>query len=265
MRPVDYRDGIDTVEVFRRLTVGWGIIVALAFLGSLVGYALGHVIRPNYIASAVLNIGFDYGRTLPLDEEALRYANERIREFLLSDEVLTQASAYLPEGVELPPSIPALRSTLRLSQRESSWEMTVTSEDPDLAAALANAWAQAAEERLREAEKHAWRVMEYQALVSGAGCQLRRGPEGAGTAVWVCDTDTFGVDPDAVLDEILEEAKLGRGILPGASFYFSERADFPDQPSSEGRGSFILAGALTGVLAGLALAMVPPAKDKSRQ
>ena len=259
----DAREGIDTAEVFRRLAAGWSLVVALAAVGSLIGFGLARVIRPEYQASAVLSIGFDYGRTAPLDEDALRYANERVREFLLSDDILSSATDSLPEDLDLPANTPELRSTLRLSQRESSWELVAISEDPFMAAALANAWAQAAEDGLREAVKHAWRVGEYQALVSGAGCQLRVDPEGTGSAMWVCDTDTFGVDPEAVLDEILEEAKLGRGILPGASFYFSQRAEVPEQASSEGRGGFILAGLLTGLLVGSAWAAMRPSKARN--
>ena len=256
----DSQEGITSIEVFQRLAAGWVVIVALAAIGSLIGYGLARVIGPNYQASAVLSIGFDYGRTVPLDEEALRYADERIREFLLSDEILARAAGNLPKDLPGPQDIPDLRSNLRLSQRESSWQLVMINKDPVLAAQLANAWAQAAEEGLREAAKHAWRVKELQALVSGIGCQLREDTAEGGSAMWVCDTDTFGVDPEAVLDEILEEAKLGRGILPGASFYFSQRAEAPEQASSEGRGSFVLAGLLTGLLLGTAYAAIRPAR-----
>jgi hypothetical protein len=145
--------------------------------------------------------------------------------------------------------------------------MAVIDKDPVFAAAAANAWAQSAEEGLREAVKHAWRVREYQALVSGIGCQLRRDPSGNGSAVWVCDTDTFGVDPEAVPDEILEEAKLARGILPGMSFYVSQRAGIPEQAISQGRGSFVLAGLLTGLLLGTSYIAMRPARvgDTGRQ
>jgi hypothetical protein len=254
------QQGIDTSEVFRRLVRGWGWIMALSVAGSLLGLVLAGSMALSYQASAVMGVGFDYGRTLPLDEEAMRYANERVREFLLSDEVLIQAVELAPEAFDMPQEISSVRLNLRLSQKESSWELIAIADDPEGAVAFANAWAGAAEKELREAARHAWRVKELQALASGIGCQLREDPTENGTAVWVCDTDTFGVHAEDVLPEILEEAELGRGILPGASFYISRQAGVPAQPTSHGRGTYILAGLLAGMVLGSAFVVVRPAR-----
>ena len=79
---------VDSKDLLQRLIGRWPWLLAAACLGGLLGLGASGLFPPVYEAVAVVGVGVDYGRTLPLDDEALRHAFDRAREVFLADETL---------------------------------------------------------------------------------------------------------------------------------------------------------------------------------
>lgn len=239
-------------ELAAQLVRRWLSIFALAVLGAIAGWGVSELRPPIYAATAVLGIGIDYGRTLPLDDRAEQVAMDRVRALLLSDETLEAALASL-RGIQAPVSTgaAALRRWIRLEDTRSEWQLTAYNANPNLAAAIANAWATAAMESLEQASWHAWRAAELQQELYGLGCILVLSPTDAPQPVWRCEATQPVADAEKVLGELLAETRLSRGVLPSLSYSLLQEAQAPMAPVFGGRGWLVLAGLACGALLGI--------------
>lgn len=234
----------------------WWVILLCAVIGAVGGYIWSRLNPPLYEASAILEVGVDYGRTEPMDAVVQQHALDRVRSLLLSDETLEGALILLEGGTEAPISaedLDDLRSKIRLTERGSSWGLYVIDTIPAKSSELANAWAESAQAQLESAIYHAWRVQELQDVFFQVGCTLTAVEgEDSPTAKWVCVETQPEIDPDKLAQDIQAEANLSKGILPSFSFGVSQEARVPETPVVRGRGTLILAGAIVGGCLGLA-------------
>jgi hypothetical protein len=237
-----------------RLIRRWPWLFAAMCLGGLLGLGIEALSPPIYEAVAVVGVGVDYGRTLPLDEEAMRHALDRTREVFLADETLEAVLGADERSEAQFDSVNELRSTLRLSEIDGGWELGVRSGSAEDAARLANVWASAAFEQLQAAVGHDWRAADLQSkwYIAGCGLQLAAAPSGA--AVWSCSTALDEYDPEQALTEIEQEAVLSRGILPSMSFSLLQDAEVPEEPLTSSRTLCVLGGLLAGAVVGLIVA-----------
>ena len=155
-------EGNDSRDVLLRLIRRWPWLLAAVCLGGLLGLGISGLLRPVYEGVAVVGVGVDYGRTLPLDEEAMRHALDRAREVFLADETLEAVMRADNQAQERYDSVNALRDQLRLSEIDGGWELGVRSGTPEEAASLANVWASASLEELQAAVGHACSAADRQ-------------------------------------------------------------------------------------------------------
>ncbi len=248
MSDTEFQPRFYAAQLVRR----WLAIFALAVLGAVVGWGVSALRSPLYAATAVLGIGIDYGRVLPLDDRAEKVAMDRVRALLLADETLETALASLRAAdTPTPASASDMRQQIRLEDMRSEWHLTAYSHSPDAAAAMANAWASSALEALHQAAWHAWRAAELQGVLYGLGCALEPSPSSAAQSVWTCQMGQPEPDAEEVLGLLLEETRLSRGVLPCLSYSLLREAEAPDAPVIGGRGWLILAGLACGGLTGI--------------
>ena len=257
-------DGIDSRDSLLRLIRRWPWLLLATCVGGLLGLGLSSLRPPIYEAVAVVGVGIDYGRTLPLDDEAMRHASDRAREVFLADEVLQTviAEAGLASG-DRPIRVNTLRDSLRLSDVGGGWELGVRGPSPENSAELANLWADSSVHALEAAARHAWRAAELQAKWYFAGCRLQPVTDAPESAVWACATAPDEYDPEQALTQLEEEAALSRGIMPSMSFSTLQQADPPERPLTGSRGMAVLAGLLSGALAGVVAAAAWPRRDRA--
>ncbi len=205
-----------------------------------------------------MGVGVDYGRTLPLDEEAMRHALDRAREVFLADETLEAVMAADPQAADQAGSVNALRDTLRLSEIGGGWELGARAGSPEGAAGLANTWAAASLDALQQAVGYAWRAADLQSKWYIAGCELQPPSTPSGSAAWACSTAPEEFDPEQALTEIEQEAVLSRGILPSMSFSTLQDAALPTKSLTGSRTLCVLAGLLVGAVMGLVVAIGLP-------
>ena len=250
---------VDSRDLLVRLLRRWPWVFLAGVLGGLLGLGVSWLMPPVYEAVAVVGVGVDPGRALPMDDETLRLALERVREVFLADTTLEAVRLGAGEEVAAEFStVNRLRDTLRLSEVNAGWELGVRSALPDRAATLANLWSEVSVQALQEAQRHAWAAAELQAKWYIVGCRLVPAPGQPAAALWECKDRLEDYDPEQALGEIQTEAVLSRGVLPSMSFAALQQAEPPASPLTTSRALLGLAGCLAGVLGGVVAATARP-------
>ncbi|MEK7205027.1 MAG: hypothetical protein AAB254_05915, partial [candidate division NC10 bacterium] len=147
--------------------------------------------------------------------------------------------------------VATLRDHLRLEQRLSDWHLIARHPDPNVAAIMADAWAESALVGLDEAFTHAVRAAAMQGGLLDVQCLAAAG-SAAEEEIPRCLTPVAAVREDQV-DQFIEEIRAAHGILPSLSYELARRAEVPGKPVVGDQGLLTLAGALVGVLVGTAL------------
>ena len=236
----------------------WWIALVMALIGGLIGWAFHYFHAPVYEATAILTINMDYSqRVLTQYEEdyAFNAAGDMINSTAVRDQVVTQAQT---DGISVDPA--RLAQQMVAERRQSVWELHIRDRDPQIAADLANIWAQVANEALNSALGHALQAKQLQDQVDLLkACQ----PVVPGT---IESTPTPSpIPPDCGVislteiqtiiqssaEVLVQEKKLSFGILPIMEFSLTGEASIPEEPVLYGRASLTLAGALIGFILSL--------------
>jgi hypothetical protein len=247
-------NGIQPSHVGRRLLGRWPIIFFVGVVGGLVGLAAASAIPASYQASSSLGIGVDPNLALPYSPNVQYEADLRTQDLFLSDVTLKAARHQLPPG-PAGASLDDFRSHLRLDHFEGVWYLRATAGTPTVAAERANAWASAATTEFKDAQAHAVKAGEFQALLFSVACKPKVVVAQGGSNLWACDEMTLDVSPNQVSAELLNEARMSHGILPGLSINNRQQAAPPDAPTRQNRALFALGGTLVGLVLGLLVAL----------
>jgi hypothetical protein len=253
-------EGFSLNDLYYSASRYWWAFYACIIIGGLTGIVFAVARKPLYEASSSLLMTIDRGRSIVIDDITVVQATDRVRALILSDETLEKAlellseSAYEKGGFD---SIASFRSALRIAQHPASFELLVYTDEPKMAVAGANAWAKASLSALDEAYLHAIRAAELQNVLYEANCTLTlRVDESQEQAVWLCTSGRGEVKAEDLPEEILEEVKASRGILPIFSFALGQEAQSPQNPILWARSSFIIAGLIVGVVLGMVVLLV---------
>jgi len=231
----------------------WPVILGIGLLGALAGYIFSLLRPPLYQAEVVLGININYGVTEPLELVVEDRALNRVAAIIESDSTLVRVLSQLPEPLWLERgwSEPAdLRKSLRLDRRLAEWELVAIDQDPEVAAIMSQAWAEAVLFVLDEASEHAWRAValmgENPFLVA---CVKVPAPEGSlDPFIWDCAIEPVDLDPNALAGALRTELALSHGLLPNISYEVLRDVNVPSKPVVWARGPLILSGAFAGLI-----------------
>jgi hypothetical protein len=234
-------------------------------LGGLIGLGLAYLKVPVYEATAFVQVAFDSNRSLPITSVRRTQGLDQVRALILADDTLLSAMDIVEASEDIGSSMRSpgeFRSLVKLGQSETGFALSVYRDNPDWAAASANAWAQASIEALKEASIHAIKAAELQAQIYQLGCRLELigGEEESRKAVWECEPALGDLEPENLPQELVSEVIKSRGIVPALTFSLAQTAEAPTQPIRWARGGLILAGAVLGLFIGI-IAII--ATDKS--
>ncbi len=134
------------------VTHSWRLMLIVFLVGGLIGAAVYAVFPPPFRARSVVTIDLNLETTFPEspDREIFYYLERetnKLEELAWSDQVMQRTIDIAGQG-----TIEKLRnSTLQLSQPgDGGWKLYATSSDPKTAKLIANAWADAFEEIVRQ-------------------------------------------------------------------------------------------------------------------
>jgi uncharacterized protein involved in exopolysaccharide biosynthesis len=236
----------------------WWIPVVMAALGAILGWTF-HFFHPAvYEATSNLTITMDFSqRELTQYEQdyAFNAAGAIINSTAVKDQIVAKVQT---DGI--------LISSIQLAQqmfsegRQSVWELHVRDRDPQVAADLANTWAQVANEALNTALEHAIQSeqLQYQIDALQACLPLEPGtPEpdaNSQPALEGCGHFSLVEIQTAMqswTNQLVQEKGLSAGILPIMEFALTGEASVPEKPVLFDQASLILAGALVGLVISL--------------
>lgn len=236
---------------YRSIQRGWPVILFAGIVGGLAGLAFSYLQPPRFEAMAAVSIAIDYARTLPMDESTERQALNRVLDLILSDATLEHAVQLMPDSVKSEAEISSqqnLRDVIRLRDLRGRWELLATAVDPQIASALADAWAMSAIENAKSSLSHAWRAAELQQRIFSLGCDLEETP--SGSALWSCQQATDEDEAEVLVESLLLEAELSHGLIPALSVSLLEAAVPPSESNSRSAAVYALAGTIAGLVTG---------------
>ncbi len=240
-------------EWIERVMRYWWIVVLAGILGGVVGVVAHLFTPPVYQAQAVINSSVDFSYTGELTDVEEDYMIQAVGGVIRSDEV-SEAAYQAVKAAGIPVDQQEFEEMRSLQRRFVDWLLVVQHTDAQTAVDLANIWADAAWVVLDEANNHAsilGGLLDFREALSS--CLMTKEEENE--AQPVCEASSLE-EIQAELDRVkllIEEEKLAsRGLVPGTVTSFTQNAVFPASPTLLGRNTLVLAGALIGLLVGLA-------------
>lgn len=260
-------DDLNLVRIYKTATRFWWLILSCAIIAGLLGLLFASTKASMYEGSASLIVSVDRNRAEIPDDITIYQADDRVRALILSDSTLERVIERLSSLQVAWWENPAeLRSALRIAQGKTSIRLYFYADDPALAAAGANAWAEVSIEALEDAYEHAVRAADIQGALYEAHCSLDvPDQDESAPAVWVCSSAPSGLDVNDLPRALLDEVEASRGILPFYSFAIAERAAVPGEPVLWSRAGFVLAGLALGFLIGLSITILLALRHGMRQ
>jgi uncharacterized protein involved in exopolysaccharide biosynthesis len=240
------------IDTFQNILNRWWWVVLFALIGGGIGWVVHRLQPPVYEATAVLTVMIDYTQTAPLTEYDQDHAIGIVKAVILSkeviDQVITKAQSQQIQIEELNNE-----HTIFLDRKHSVLELTARDPNPQIAATLANLWAETAYGALVEAQHNAVqaRILRGQLVALEKCLQL---PETSPDTPAVCRNYPSEDLPDRiqVLASEVQNAEIGsKGIISPLLFEVSERADLPARPVAYGANWLIFSGAMIGFVLGI--------------
>jgi uncharacterized protein involved in exopolysaccharide biosynthesis len=245
-------------ETMNHIFSHWWIVAVMAILGGLLGWAIHFLQPPVYEATAVLTVTMDFTqRELTQYEQdyAFSAAGAIIDSSAVKDQIIIKAQAA---GISITQS--ALAASVFSEGKQSVWELHVRNQDPQVAAELANIWAQVAEETLNTALEHAMQVEQLQVQIDLLSACLPVAPgvtvPGAQPGPAPRDCERYSLTEIHTLiqswtDELAQQKSLTQGILSTLEFALTSSALIPETPVLYNQASLALAGTMIGFVLSL--------------
>lgn len=251
-------------ETVRCMLRRWWLLPLLAFLGGVLGWSIHFFRAPVYEATASLLITMDFDERELTQYEmdyAFSAAGGIIESGTVQDQLVARARAA---GIQI--SAEELSRDSVAEGRQSVWELHVLHHEPQVAAELANLWAQVALEELNTALGHASLAdqLEQQTNLLEACLPFPPGVEAPEAyprpAPKECARYTLAEIQTLVQDwqaQQENERVLSLGLLSSFSFSVNDLAEPPASPRNYDLAGMTLAGALIGLVISLWVSGAP--------
>ena len=224
----------ETVErAFRR----WWVIVILTVVGAVAGWAFHFFNPPVYEATSFMTVNMDFTK-FQLTQYEEDYAFDSAGAIATGDDVENQIIAEA-KARRLPIELDQLRQQIFIERKQSVWELHVRNQDPQIAAGLANIWAEKFDAALHTALGHAIRADQIQTQIAAINNSL---PTSGSPVLSPAAQTTL----KNLSDELVQEQQLSLGILSTMKFAASGSATAPRKPVLYYLAYLVLAGACIG-------------------
>jgi hypothetical protein len=255
-------------HILTRMLRSWWLMVGLGLVGALVGFLFSLIHPPVFEAKAVLGVNIIYGVTEPLALVVEDRALSRVATLVLADTTMEDLLDEIPgevrnaRGWENPAD---LQKTVRLERRLAEWDLVVADHDPEVAAQVAQKWADVTLGAFNEAVDHAWRAVS---LMRGGSFTIDCEEEienNQFTRIWQCAAYPLNTGAEDLDEELQMEIRLSRGVLPNLSYELLRRAIPSEEPVLWRRSWLLLAGAIAGIAIGCLLTLLNWDHDKHEE
>jgi uncharacterized protein involved in exopolysaccharide biosynthesis len=229
-------------ESLERSFERWWVIVLLTVLGGIAGWAFHFFRPPVYEATAVITANMDYQKhQLTQNEEDYTFnaAGAIGTSTKVENQIIAEAQIR-----GLPVDIDQLRQQMFIERKQSVWELHIRNRDPEIAAELANLWAEKFSEALNAALGHAIRADQIQTQIDNINSSLST----SGSPVLSPETQAT---LKTLSDELLQEKHSSQGVISIMKFALTGSATAPQNPVLYYLADLVLAGACIGFVVSL--------------
>ncbi|MFH1523488.1 MAG: hypothetical protein ABIF04_00820 [Chloroflexota bacterium] len=219
----------------------WWVIVLMIILGGAMGWLFPISQPPIYEAESTLAVSIDFppGGAMSQYEEDYTFGmtSALIASTAVMERVVAQAQA---QGLEI--QVGQFNTYLEIKQ--SIWKLRVRYNDPQIAAKLANIWAEEAYTTLEQSRGHALQAQSLQGQENIlAGC--------LSSACAGYSLSEVQEVLKTVSAQLVNEKNASNGIPQTLLFAFTDEALPPGRPVAYDRSKMILGGALIGFVVGI--------------
>jgi uncharacterized protein involved in exopolysaccharide biosynthesis len=158
--------------LLRTLLTRWPILLGVGLAGAVAGFAISLFRPPVYEARATMGVTINYALSQPLELVVEDRVYDRVSSIMLEDATMQLLINDLPAEMREPRgwALPAdLRDSLRVDRKLSEWDLTVDDPDPQVAAEVANLWADTSLDILGDALDHGGGCIQHGGLHAWAG------------------------------------------------------------------------------------------------
>lgn len=232
------------------------ITVAMMLIFALIGWFIGSSYKFQYEATSVLVTNLEIVEDTNIKEIMIDSQMELIRQLMYHPDI---TSAVLDNEARHnnPLTLDQLERKSVIERRLNSTLIKIRDTDPQITKRIADAWVEAAFNRLSEAYPHAFLVSEAKWII---------------TSIEDCLSDELVFETnfcqkltaekaDLLIDEakkvILEEDPLSLGLTKEIQISQYQQASLPSEPIRGGQANTMFIGALTGLLLSFILYELP--------
>lgn len=233
----------------------WLFLALFMFCGALLGFAISFLKAPVYEAQSTIVCNLEIVRNSQITEIMVDSQLNHVGELMFFEDIINEVIKAENE-VGNAYSLEDLRNNSQIERRLMTTVIKVRDEDPAVAARIATNWAKFAFERLNEAYPHAVKLSDAKMNLFAIGKCLNGNKELALCAdLTIEKIENIQAKSNAV---ILEESPLSLGLTRDLNLSLFTEAPLPGKVLSGGHGSFVLIGALMGMVVGLVFNEVIP-------
>jgi len=255
-------------DIFERVLRRWWGVAGCAIAGGLVGLLFASARAPLYETNAVLAVAFDAERAPDFDFRDVEATKQAAMDIILSPAVRAQMLEQAQAG-EFNLSAEAFDDgSFSIQRMNDRWLLTVRNEDPQNAAALADAWAAAAAWPLKDAYSHALAAESLERrLATLRLCFADSSLAAANACAGATYADHAALDAalDDLTAQLMEEQQAAHGLVAALTLSAGRAARVPQQPIHFGRNTVVLAGIFLGLLLGAGLTLLLPLSRRKEQ
>lgn len=237
------------LATLNRALRSWWLIVVFMVLGGGAGWIFQLVRPPVYEAYARLSTNIDFTRMGMLTDIEQDQVVGMVGDVITSPTVIEAVvSAARSEGI--PIDVPTLKSIFSPGRAFYVWELRVRHENPEIAARLANLWAEYAFSALVDAHVHSLMAASLQRYMDSLESCIEQmvvtEPVSGQCSSWKLKDLQTELEKASVA--VKQEKLASQGIFPGTTFALTEKAEIPVKPVLYGRNQLMLGGGLIGLL-----------------
>jgi uncharacterized protein involved in exopolysaccharide biosynthesis len=235
---------------------GWKLLVICVIAGGLAGLVGSYFLSPQYEATSVFSFSIDYARTGLLTDIEEDQAMEVAGDLINSTSVIKSVTERAKElGISVTDE--QMKAGLTAERRFDTWLLKVRWNDPEISARLSTLWSEATLSEFQKARQAALKADGLQRYILTLESCFQQSTSGL-AAQPLCqpsnrlDLQTEMEKTGADLQQWQDEAK---GFFPGFNFTLAQQATIPVAPIQQSRGSLVLAGGLSGLVAAAILSL----------
>lgn len=148
-------DRLDVLDLIKKISNQWQIIVVLMIIGGLAGLLGSLFIQPIYESSATYSVTIDYTQTGALTDIQEDQAMRGVGSVLMSDRVISQTLSQLKDIASIELNQSDFLRDASIDREEFRWTIRFKATDKVKAESVVRIWAEAADEVINQALVHA--------------------------------------------------------------------------------------------------------------